>query len=707
MALRRFITKNKSFPRLFRLSPFEVSPTHFFHSPVTSQETSRFMSTSSNSKVELSHKVDTHSQFKKKMSCSSTSLDSVSKKSSFIKVLSRSMSSNHEHKSTDDALSDNDEHTNPDISQEEIINRIPQIELATWNYDQGENISNRVQIVFHSLANILCYDKKKSQLDFTQLPATLKINEKRIAFYAMQNFKTTEFNSPNILQAFEISGWILENFIPLLNYLFGSTATSFAELDKQFSDERRNITFFRSYLNKFIIIKINRFDDQPEKIIFSESRSTPSVQPQFDQLITHLEYKESKFSSSYDNLQVAQPSTDNSEYYSYLKVALWCTLPISVIVFLQLLPEYERQLKINAAMKEAKEENVAWELPYDATLTEEEKNFEEQTKRGDTLAKVLIKRRGVSKYKDLEIIKMLQDYNYRPALRQYYSFDRNSPYFKYVHMEDKIIEARPLVEKKARKKIKKAAGYTHTKKSSTTSISHKLHTELFHNGIGFGFDIKQSVIKAYLGTDQGTYLRNWVSESKSEVEQYRAKHRGQTFTDINHFKHEIDKENHTNYNEVLAKVNREGTSGIIACTNRKNFGDDFSVKDVLDLHAETKETINKDLPIGLYDHKHRQFRIATMAEVKLRALYNDVKNPYFSNMVKVDSEGFTGKVSRETATSIKDELDKLSKSLDKANVCDKDNHCKFFYPVANLYMNRAKQNINKLINDDPQKKVRI
>jgi ankyrin repeat protein len=138
-----------------------------------------------------------------------------------------------------------------------IANNLPNVIQASYGYNKNPKVPNCVETAFQNLFNILVYDGEK--FNFKILPANLKPHEKLIAFYDLQAYKPTKVNDPRIGQAFmdmisDLEGIrysqgnyeivaTLKNFIPLLNYFFGSTAQSLEELSKQFSNQKRQIRF--------------------------------------------------------------------------------------------------------------------------------------------------------------------------------------------------------------------------------------------------------------------------------------------------------------------------------------------------------------------------------------------------------------------------------------------------------------------------------
>lgn len=135
-----------------------------------------------------------------------------------------------------------------------------QVQMYRYGFQNRIPRPNCVEAAFHNLCNILLYDNQKATFDFSLLSAKLKPAKELVSFYEMQEFASTEINSSKVGQAFmnllsnhakfkyrQESFYEListeENFIPIMNYLFGSNATSLKELSAEFSDNEKQILF--------------------------------------------------------------------------------------------------------------------------------------------------------------------------------------------------------------------------------------------------------------------------------------------------------------------------------------------------------------------------------------------------------------------------------------------------------------------------------
>ncbi len=137
--------------------------------------------------------------------------------------------------------------------------RLPKVAASQYGFNGKPPRANCAEVAYHNFVNILLHDCMNESFNFRLLPATLKPNEKLLELYENGKLKFGELNSRNIGQGFMdiLSGkkniiyvsnqyeveTTVDNFIPIMNLLFGSTATTFAELSTQFSDSRREIIF--------------------------------------------------------------------------------------------------------------------------------------------------------------------------------------------------------------------------------------------------------------------------------------------------------------------------------------------------------------------------------------------------------------------------------------------------------------------------------
>jgi len=209
------------------------------------------------------------------------------------------------------------------ISHLIIADALPEVMITdVYGYNNQTPVPNCVEAAYHNLINIILHDGKI--FNFRQLPTTLKPHEKLLAFYERQSFKATKVNAQEVGQLFMdmVSGHdflsyynnknyelnlSLDNFIPLMNHLFGSHATSFQELSEQFSDIHRQINFVKtkeaieiSIISKTtLIIKFDFSANHvrciaPEALKSSSDDRIPTIPKHCDPLLAALLHKKDR-----------------------------------------------------------------------------------------------------------------------------------------------------------------------------------------------------------------------------------------------------------------------------------------------------------------------------------------------------------------------------------------------------------------------------
>lgn len=388
---------------------------------------------------------------------------------------------------------------------------------------------------------------------------------------------------------------------------------------------------------------------------------------------------------------------------------------------LELAPQRELE-QISRISQEKLENECALQAltrPNENTLTDDEKNFLEKMYQGNVLAKVIFGKNftPVSSWAQVPLCQMLKDYSYRPELRGPYTFDMDTPYYKYVHMTSEVVHCRPLREKRNRKQDKI---YAHTKKCSTTLVSDRLLTPLISSGVALGFDLNQSILKAMFTKDSGTYQRRWVSEIPGGVFSYANNLENgssgiQPYRSLVDFKNKI-RHDAFYHNEVLAKVNRLGTLGFIVYEKEthRNYAvfpgcyHPGHIKSVNAGQKELQKIFSKKLPILFYNNSDRACRIFTEEEQELAKL----KNLLLANQSKSKSlqkktlsiriNGlFDGKINHYDAVPIINLIQKLEDTLNNRNTKDlysKDANTvglRFDHYLAKIYIDRTKALIAK------------
>ncbi len=198
-------------------------------------------------------------------------------------------------------------------------------------------------------------------------------------------------------------------------------------------------------------------------------------------------------------------------------------------------------------------------------------------------------------------VEQLENLDRRPKLRN--AID--TPTYKYVHLEDKVVP----YQKKRRQKT----NYTHTKKTSTTLLSPQMATSVFGENaanarllVGILFDQEQCAIKAMLLKDSGTVEHAWLG-NKDQVSDYKRLITNVNQTDWNLFAKEVRDRSH--HNEVLAKVNKEAMRAIVIAQDIPE-----ARRVAIERHAEIMEKFSIDLPIIFYTSSLQSLRHYTLSE---------------------------------------------------------------------------------------------
>lgn len=183
--------------------------------------------------------------------------------------------------------------------------KLNRVTTANYGYQGEGSVPNCTEVSFHNFCNILLFNQETCLFDFSLLPSTLNPHEKLIDIYKMESFMTDRVNSQQVGQAFMDllsanpefiyvrRNYELEttedNFIPVVNYLFGTQATTLDELSKLFSDDNRKITFEQEENIISIYIDSNRI-------------STPNNYITFTFTNDHCEFEATSFANSMNNL---------------------------------------------------------------------------------------------------------------------------------------------------------------------------------------------------------------------------------------------------------------------------------------------------------------------------------------------------------------------------------------------------------------------
>lgn len=161
------------------------------------------------------------------------------------------------------------------------IFQLCEVIVSNYRYLEHRPVANCVEAGYHNLCNILLCDDAALKFSFSLLPATLRPHPDLIKIYSDCHYQICDVNARKMGQGFMnlLSGHPRFNycqdkheletqpadFIPIMNFLFGSDAQSYEELSAQFSDDRRQVKFSKDLYGIEIIIKT---DDQKEKIEF-------------------------------------------------------------------------------------------------------------------------------------------------------------------------------------------------------------------------------------------------------------------------------------------------------------------------------------------------------------------------------------------------------------------------------------------------------
>lgn len=152
---------------------------------------------------------------------------------------------------------------------------LPFVETQHYGYQGKPKRPDCFESMMHNFLNILLFDHESGRFDFTRLPETLHPEAGLIELYTKDNFQVFQLNTPQNGQAFfdlmsgregleygqekyEILGHT-DNFIAVINSLFGIHAKTLDDLSLAFSDARRTVTFSTRTegANTEIIVKQN------------------------------------------------------------------------------------------------------------------------------------------------------------------------------------------------------------------------------------------------------------------------------------------------------------------------------------------------------------------------------------------------------------------------------------------------------------------
>lgn len=175
--------------------------------------------------------------------------------------------------------------------------KLPHVAQSRFGYRRQPIKSNCFENLLHNLSNIILYDGKRG-FDLNKLSTKLEPNPELLRFY-QEHDTIYVVNLETVRQAFYnlVSGIqdkniqyrqkdyglkaTPESFIPLMNYLYGTSASSLEELSQQFSDDKREIIFAKkkNVKDKTIIITFKTKNEPDEEITlcFTESRELGEI----------------------------------------------------------------------------------------------------------------------------------------------------------------------------------------------------------------------------------------------------------------------------------------------------------------------------------------------------------------------------------------------------------------------------------------------
>jgi len=262
-----------------------------------------------------------------------------------------------------------------------------------------------------------------------------------------------------------------------------------------------------------------------------------------------------------------------------------------------------------------------------AHITPAENHLLQRMKEGNILVKIISNKESTILYRSSwqQNISQLLDYEFRAPLRKQSRPD--SLFYRYSHLQDRIswewsgynLDSKKIIE------------HTHTIKTSTTLISHRLHTTTYNLEslipVGNLYDAEYCVIKAMFNRSAFTSYRGWVSTNRFQVLLYKFIYVDLlriAYLDFNEFKNHVDKESNTKTNEVLAQLSRESLSGILVDLTKINASDrednvgkqhNEALSEACQLarvrQCELRTLFNKNLPIIFYNSKKQTVRVYT------------------------------------------------------------------------------------------------
>jgi ankyrin repeat protein len=151
---------------------------------------------------------------------------------------------------------------------------VPQVIQSSYGFRNKGPRSNCVEAAFHNFLNTLLYNPITKKFDFTLLPTHVTPHDCLRTFYENQHYEPYKVNDKGVGQAFMdmVSGHTFltyhsedyellptkDNFIKLMNHLFGAQASTTEELAKHLSDDANKVSIkspFEHYGTITIVIQ--------------------------------------------------------------------------------------------------------------------------------------------------------------------------------------------------------------------------------------------------------------------------------------------------------------------------------------------------------------------------------------------------------------------------------------------------------------------
>jgi len=200
-----------------------------------------------------------------------------------------------------------------------LNNSLQKVGMQDYAVGRGEKRPSCIESSYHNICNLILFNSITKKFDFSLLPSSVKINPKLKEFYEDQHLSIENVCSYNVGQEFYnlvsgidgvayrqdfyeiIARKTGDDFIKVMNFLFGTNAENLDELSKIFSNDKRQFEFCKD--DSCIDVKIYQKNNKPIHMTLAYSRADHGIFTENSLLVSGSEFMfDTILTNSIDNL---------------------------------------------------------------------------------------------------------------------------------------------------------------------------------------------------------------------------------------------------------------------------------------------------------------------------------------------------------------------------------------------------------------------